>query len=81
MARNALEPTAKRSKRVNVSLTEELKEELTILAAIDRVQTTALAGKILSSYVATRQAEITQYREALAQIRKEGDSTDDKVAG
>lgn len=63
-------PDEKRGKRVNISLTEELKDKLSMLAAIDRTTPTALAGKVLAAYVATREAELDVYRKTLEKIYK-----------
>ena len=59
----------KRDKRVNVSLTPALKEKLSALSMIDGTTPTALAGKILSEYVSTREPEIEKFISSLEQIR------------
>ncbi|MBQ6780716.1 MAG: hypothetical protein IJP62_05725 [Treponema sp.] len=61
----------KREKRVNVSLTPDLKEKLSVLAAIDQTTPTALAGRILSDYVTTREEEFEAYTRSLKQIRSQ----------
>lgn len=69
MARKTLEPNEKRVSRVNVSMTEETRENLSILAKIDNTNSAALAGKVLDDYIAAREAEIAEFRQSVEQIR------------
>ena len=62
---------AGRTERVNLSLTEELKDRLSVLAAIDNITPTALAAKVLSDYVDARAEEIDIYTRSLEQIRNQ----------
>lgn len=71
MARNSLPVGEKRNKRVNLSLTEELKDRLSVLAAIDSMSPTALAAKVLSDYVDARAEEIDIYTQSLEKIRNQ----------
>lgn len=74
MATQSKPADLRRSARINLAFTAELKKKLEDIAALDEVSTNALVEKICLEYVETREADLAEYQQFRARIREKNDT-------
>ena len=63
----------KRDERLNISLTKDTKDKLTMLAAIDGTNTATLANRALQTYVESRAREVAEFADFVKRLREKNE--------